>query len=119
MLTGGSALHVKHAVHFGTNSAFAVGPKKTMKSLDRVGQSQDLPASTPALKHTNRNVVFLSRAYFVAVPLGSPFRPAHAFGRRERLWPGPTEMSLELWLPVMSSSVLFFYCLYVAGWGGG
>jgi hypothetical protein len=26
-----------------TNSAFALGPRKTMENLDRVGQSQDLP----------------------------------------------------------------------------
>jgi hypothetical protein len=41
--------------NLGTNSAFALGPKKTTGNLDRVGQSQDLPdangllASSPAL----------------------------------------------------------------------
>jgi hypothetical protein len=37
---------VKHAVQrgiLGTNSAFAVGPRKTTENLDRVGRSQDLP----------------------------------------------------------------------------
>jgi hypothetical protein len=30
-------------VEFGTNSAFALGPRKTTENLDRVGRSQDLP----------------------------------------------------------------------------
>jgi hypothetical protein len=51
-------LHVMHAVqwsNFGTNSAFGLGPRKTMENLDRVGRSQDLLdanwllASSPAL----------------------------------------------------------------------
>jgi hypothetical protein len=29
--------------NLGTNSAFAVGPRKTTENLDRVGRSQDLP----------------------------------------------------------------------------
>jgi hypothetical protein len=39
----------------GTNSAFALGPKKTTENFDRVGRLQDLPdakrllASSPAL----------------------------------------------------------------------
>jgi hypothetical protein len=41
--------------NLGTNSAFALGPRKTTKNLDRVGRLQDLPdanwlvASSPAL----------------------------------------------------------------------
>jgi hypothetical protein len=41
--------------NLGTNSVFALGPKKTMENLDRVDRSQDLPdgnwllASSPAL----------------------------------------------------------------------
>jgi hypothetical protein len=41
--------------NFGTNSAFALGPRKTTGNLDRIGRSQDLPdanwllASSPAL----------------------------------------------------------------------
>jgi hypothetical protein len=51
--------------NLGTNSAFALGPRKTMENLDRVGQLQDLPdanwllASSPALTlvpSTTRNV---------------------------------------------------------------
>jgi hypothetical protein len=34
-------LYAKYAVQ-GTNSTFALGPKKTVKNLDRVGRSQDL-----------------------------------------------------------------------------
>jgi hypothetical protein len=30
-------------LNLGTNSAFALGPRKTMENLDRVGRSQDLP----------------------------------------------------------------------------
>jgi hypothetical protein len=43
------------AWNFGTNSAFALGPRKTTETLDRVGRSQDLPdanwfpASSPQL----------------------------------------------------------------------
>jgi hypothetical protein len=39
-------LHVKHAEQrgiLGTNSAFALEPRKTTENLDRVGRSQDLP----------------------------------------------------------------------------
>jgi hypothetical protein len=39
-------LHMKHAVQrgiLGTNSAFALGQRKTTENLDRVGRSQDLP----------------------------------------------------------------------------
>jgi hypothetical protein len=30
-------------VELGTNSAFALGPRKTTENLDQVGRSQDLP----------------------------------------------------------------------------
>jgi hypothetical protein len=39
-------LHVKQAVqrgNLGTNSEFALGPRKTTESLDRGGRSQGLP----------------------------------------------------------------------------
>jgi hypothetical protein len=29
--------------NLGTNSAFALGPRKTTENLDRIGRSQDLP----------------------------------------------------------------------------
>jgi hypothetical protein len=60
-------LHVKHTVQcsgiLGTNSAFALGPRKTTVTLDRVGRSQDLPdanwllASSPALNSRTLTLV--------------------------------------------------------------
>jgi hypothetical protein len=47
--------------NLGTNSAFALGPRKITENLDRVGWSQDLPnaywllASSPAFKYTSPN----------------------------------------------------------------
>jgi hypothetical protein len=40
--------------NLGTNSAFAVGPKKAPENLNRVGRSLDLAASSsPAFKYPN------------------------------------------------------------------
>jgi hypothetical protein len=48
--------------NLGTNSAFALGPRKTTEYLDQIGWSQDLPdsnwhlARSPAFEYTNPNV---------------------------------------------------------------
>jgi hypothetical protein len=41
---GGAACKARSAKsNLGTNSAFALGPRKTTENLDRVSRSQDLP----------------------------------------------------------------------------
>jgi hypothetical protein len=66
-------LHVKHALtwNWGTNSEFALGPRKTMENLDRVGRSQDLPGadwflvSSPALNTRALILVFICAVYLI------------------------------------------------------
>jgi hypothetical protein len=57
-------LHERHAMQhgiLGTNSAFALGPRKTTENIDRFGRSQDLPdaycllASSPEFKYASPN----------------------------------------------------------------
>jgi hypothetical protein len=56
--------------NLGTNSAFALGSRKTTENLDRVGRSQDLPdanwllASSPTL-NTRSLTSVLSRYFFI------------------------------------------------------
>jgi hypothetical protein len=56
--------------NLGTNSAFAMGPRKTTENLDRVGRSQDLPdanwllASSPALNTRALTLVPICAFFF-------------------------------------------------------
>jgi hypothetical protein len=57
--------------NLGTNSAFALGPRKTMENLDRIGRSQDLPdanwllASSPALNTRALTLVPICALYVI------------------------------------------------------
>jgi hypothetical protein len=94
-----------HAVHLDTNSAFALGPKKTTEILDRVGQSQDLRMRTDATAYlcvalcANFTALFRVRLRSFGLSISSS----------ARLWPGPSGMSLQFWLPVMKSSVFLMF----------
>jgi hypothetical protein len=55
--------------NLGTNSAFALGPRKTTENFDRVGRSQDLPEN---VVFWDIKTQFLPQRRHITSPLQSP-----------------------------------------------
>ena len=71
LLLGGAACEACSATwNLGTNSAFALGPRKTTENLDRIGRSQDLPDTLVSSSTTPT-----ASAPYPIVP--AVFSPAH------------------------------------------
>jgi hypothetical protein len=66
-----------------TNSAFALGPRKTMENLHRVGRSQDFPDANTSSQQSGINYANPNVSLYIAVGL---YATVHIFVLRSILY---------------------------------